>query len=852
VHLVCLCDELLPWPLGKVWTIKKTPQAIYDLLREQSFDDSEAWLFWDSELGQPDPDKVLAALRSPGDVWHGGLRLGMSGCPHMMDFVRPAWLLNLDPDPAVEATSWRLSLRACLIRAGVLRQMGSVNPNFETLDAASLEMGYRYVTSGVLVRYFPSLLDERRVRQTVSISFVDECRFILYRFGRKWLYWSLFRALLTGYAKIQDAGAGLRPAGVMSNQVYGRVSDPPLPPAARRVSVLIPTMNRYEYLRKLLVQLAQQTIRPLEIIVVDQTSESDRVLTLCEENPGLPLKILILDHPGQCSARNEGLRIAEGDYILFLDDDVEIPSDLIEAHLRTLLDFQASVSSGIALSESELKKSNGIPHIRCSDNLLTGNTLIRRSVLLATGLFDTAYERGNAEDLDLGMRTYLSGALMLINSAIKVIHHRAPTGGLRTPGSQTAMPRNLPTVTDIYFWKRYFTPTQVRERLWIVLFRTLSSRGNALSKILNFLGAISVLPASLWRIARNQGSANAMLEEFPQIPLLGPQLTGTPLVSVLMPVYNREKLVGDAIRSIQNQTFSNWELIILDDASSDGTLEVCREFASADNRIRVLQNERNLGVGECRNHLIRQATGKYIAMQDSDDVSVPERLAWEVEILETKPQIGVVSGVVEWRDFDDGRVLWHFPPWLHAGKQYPQNKARLVKLLYLSCDLPNAACMFRRSLIDHLGEPYGKYRVNEDWYFMIKLAHRTLGWGTPKILVHMNRGRRHSHVLSSYIWSLREAQRMKHHLYESYRNRSDSPINYRLFLKSVARLVHWEGMYLSGWKGRLKTVRALSLDPFYADAWKWLGSSCKRALKKRWRLTGKASKKTAVLSQSGD
>jgi glycosyltransferase involved in cell wall biosynthesis len=324
------------------------------------------------------------------------------------------------------------------------------------------------------------------------------------------------------------------------------------------------------------------------------------------------------------------------------------------------------------------------------------------------------------------------------------------------------------------------------------------------------------------------------------------------LVSVLMPVCNRETLVHDAIRSIQNQTFRDWELIILDDASTDNTLKVCRSYEAEDKRIRVLANDENLGVGAARNRLISYADGKYIAIHDSDDISVPERLAWEVQLLESKPDVGLVSGVVAWVDFDEDRVLWHFPSYLYRGEQYPQDKGEMVRVLYLSCDVPNAACMFRRSLVEQMPEPYGKYRVNEDWYFFIRAAHRTLIWGIPEILVKMNRGRNHTHVLSRYIWSLREAHRLKRDLYKCYKNDPDSPINYRLFRKSIAPLLHWEGRYIGGWKGYFALIRAVIRDPFYVDAWKSLWEFSGRAFKKGKRLATGSLKRVTALSQSGE
>src|ERR1700682_1437480 len=88
-------------------------------------------LFWDMELGLPDPAVVKEILVSPGDIWHAGLQLGLGGFPQFIDFVNPTWMLNRDADPHIVSTSWRMSLRAALIRTDVLRQLGTIDPGFD-------------------------------------------------------------------------------------------------------------------------------------------------------------------------------------------------------------------------------------------------------------------------------------------------------------------------------------------------------------------------------------------------------------------------------------------------------------------------------------------------------------------------------------------------------------------------------------------------------------------------------------------------------------------------------------------------------------------------------------------------
>ena len=100
-----------------------------------------------------------------------------------------------------------------------------------------------------------------------------------------------------------------------------------------------------------------------------------------------------------------------------------------------------------------------------------------------------------------------------------------------------------------------------------------------------------------------------------------------PLVSVIMPAYNAEKYIGEAIASVCAQTYENWELLILDDGSADRTAEIAQAYAQRDARIRVLRNLQNMGVARTRNRGFDLAQGEWIALLDSDD-------RWRVQKLE--------------------------------------------------------------------------------------------------------------------------------------------------------------------------------------------------------------------------
>lgn len=115
------------------------------------------------------------------------------------------------------------------------------------------------------------------------------------------------------------------------------------------------------------------------------------------------------------------------------------------------------------------------------------------------------------------------------------------------------------------------------------------------------------------------------------------------LISVLMGIYNCSDTLEQAVRSIQAQTYANWELILCDDGSADCTLSVAEKLAKKDSRIRVLKNEKNLGLNITLNRCFRESTGSFIARMDGDDESLPERFEKQLTFLQDHPEFGLVS-----------------------------------------------------------------------------------------------------------------------------------------------------------------------------------------------------------------
>jgi glycosyltransferase involved in cell wall biosynthesis len=113
-----------------------------------------------------------------------------------------------------------------------------------------------------------------------------------------------------------------------------------------------------------------------------------------------------------------------------------------------------------------------------------------------------------------------------------------------------------------------------------------------------------------------------------------------PLVSIISPAYNHEKFIKDCIESVLDQTYTNWEMIIIDDGSTDSTYKIACEYSGKDNRIKSF-TQKNIGIfrlSESYNFALKQSSGKYIAVLECDDIWLPEKLQLQIDALENNPQ----------------------------------------------------------------------------------------------------------------------------------------------------------------------------------------------------------------------
>jgi len=201
----------------------------------------------------------------------------------------------------------------------------------------------------------------------------------------------------------------------------------------------------------------------------------------------------------------------------------------------------------------------------------------------------------------------------------------------------------------------------------------------------------------------------------------------TPLVSVVMPAYNREKYIEESIKSILNQTYNNFEFIIVDDGSTDDTEKIINTYKDKDNRIVYIKNEKNMGISKTRNRGMDEAKGKYIAIMDSDDISLPERLEKQVKYMEENGNCGIVgSGFLSFSD-DNPQEMPNMRPIDNHN----------IKLHSLFCSpFGNPTCMLRKSVIDENNLRYNsKYDGAEDFEFFHRAKHFMEFHNLPEFLL---------------------------------------------------------------------------------------------------------------------
>ncbi len=187
-----------------------------------------------------------------------------------------------------------------------------------------------------------------------------------------------------------------------------------------------------------------------------------------------------------------------------------------------------------------------------------------------------------------------------------------------------------------------------------------------------------------------------------------------PLVSIIMPVHNTESYVGRAITSILRQSFKDFELIVVDDGSTDSTRSVVRKFA--DPRVCLVCSRKNFGANHARNRGLDLARGELYACMDSDDESLPNRLHSQVRFLSENANIGILGGSIIWKKLPNG----HF-----ATKRYPLSHLSCLRRLSTSPCFCHPTIMIRRKAVPVDIRYNESFQTTGDYKLYVDLCQHT-------------------------------------------------------------------------------------------------------------------------------
>lgn len=266
-------------------------------------------------------------------------------------------------------------------------------------------------------------------------------------------------------------------------------------------------------------------------------------------------------------------------------------------------------------------------------------------------------------------------------------------------------------------------------------------------------------------------------------------MNNAPIVSVIMPAYNAESTLMRAMLSVIHQTFTNWELLIIDDASTDNTLSIAKEISAEDTRINVVSSRFNQGAAASRNKGVQLCKGTYVAFIDSDDVWYPEKLEKQVELMaKTGADLCYTAYAIVNLAGDKVRADYRIP-------EHTSYEALLCENV-IGCSTVLLSAALARS------HPFAANFYHEDyslWLVLLKEGCRAVGCNEVLVKWCLREGSRSYSKLKSLImrWKI-------------YRNQLHMPL-----LKSIRFLLAYIRAGLKKYK-KLKKA-SLSLERVYED-----------------------------------
>jgi len=198
-----------------------------------------------------------------------------------------------------------------------------------------------------------------------------------------------------------------------------------------------------------------------------------------------------------------------------------------------------------------------------------------------------------------------------------------------------------------------------------------------------------------------------------------------PKVSILMSVYNGEKYLSESINSILNQTFEDFELIIVNDASTDNSLNILKQYD--DKRIFIINNKKNIGLTKSLNKALKVARGIYIARMDADDISKKTRIEKQVKFMDAYPEIGVLGSNYYEMDTNGNRLI--------SKINIPETDEQIRKVLFKYNPFIHSSLMIRKSVLDKIGYYDESFKASQDYDLILRILAKYPGHNLKEELV---------------------------------------------------------------------------------------------------------------------
>ena len=441
-------------------------------------------------------------------------------------YLQPAWKFNVMPKGET-FSSFHFHPELLPLQDDLLILP---DENFTTEAARNLDIGFQAWNRGAM-----TWADKETVQHlsTQKPSLHDEYAFTFKYGGKHWAAYSLFRRLISLHNPIKEVQAF---KGASHIKKINRSGEPllrleyhlfqsPLLKEAPFVSVIIPTLNRYPYLKDVLLDLEKQLYKNFEVIVIDQSQPFDEDFY---KQFNLKLQVVHQNEKLLWTARNNAVKMSTADYLLFFDDDSRVDPDWITQHLKALDYFSADISAGVSLAVIGAKVPESYNFFRWADQFDSGNAMVKREVFKKIGLFDLHFNKQSMGDGEFGIRAYLHGLKSVSNPYAKRIHLKVAAGGLREIGHWDGFrpkkwfaPKPLPSV--VYLYKKHYPKALYREAILMgIMLSNVSFKNKRSSNMLAISLLLTVVksPLLLIQFMKSKRKANQMLLQGDKIEYL--------------------------------------------------------------------------------------------------------------------------------------------------------------------------------------------------------------------------------------------------------------------------------------------------------------------------------------------